>query len=373
VKIAGLRWTPYALPFATVLQTAQAAWRTREGVILQLITEDGITGAGDVAPLSTHGTAAQADCLAALDRIAPGLLGVDLDDVASMIETMLRREPRLAPLACAIDVAASDARARAAGVGIAQLWGQAAARTVRVNALVDAAACGDAAKTAERAGASGFGDIKLKVGVAGSVAAEVERVAAVRSAAPGARLRLDANGAWSESQAIETIRALEPYGIELIEQPVAPGDAAALRRVRAATGARIAADESVSDTVSVRGLIEAAAVDAIVIKLPVAGGPSRASEISALAAQAGLDVIVTSAFDSGVGVAAALQFAATLPESPYAHGLATLDLLANDLIIEGLTIENGRMPVPSGPGIGVMLDDAALARYGAGPERVVGV
>lgn len=372
MKIAGLRWTLYALPFTAVLRTAQSDWRTRDGAILRLITGDGAVGIGDVAPLPAHGTAKQADCLAALDRIAPELLGLDFAALAPIVDAMLERDPDLAPLACAIDVAAWDARARSTAVSVARLWGQDAAGTVRVNALVDAAACGEAAKAAERAVACGFGDIKLKVGVAESVAAEMERVAAVRGAAPGARLRLDPNGSWSEPRAIETIRALAPYGIELIEQPVAPGDAAALRRVREATGARIAADESVRDVASVRALIEAGAVDAIVIKLPVVGGPSRAREISALAARAGVDVIVTSAFESGVGVAAALQFAATLPESPYAHGLATLDLLADDLIVRGLPIENGRLSVPSASGLGVTLDVAALARYASGSERVLG-
>ncbi len=372
MKITGVRWTPYALPFIAALQTAQSAWRTREGIILRLRTDAGVAGTGDVAPLPAHGTATQAECLAALDGIAASLLYADLDDLGSILDSTLTGGLRLAPLACAFDAAALGARAAAAGVSVARLCEPNAAAAVRVNALIDAAARDDAAQAAERAIAAGFGDIKLKVGVAGSVAGEAERVAAVRRAAPRARLRVDANGAWSESQAIETIRALESYGIDLVEQPVPPGDAAALCSVRAATGARIAADESVSGVESVHALIDARAVDAIMIKLPVVGGPSRARKIAGVATAAGLDVIVTSAFESGIGVAAALQFAATLPASPYAHGLATLDLLADDLIVDGLRIEHGRMPVPLSPGGGAVLDGAALARYGAGPERSVG-
>jgi L-alanine-DL-glutamate epimerase-like enolase superfamily enzyme len=81
--------------------------------------------------------------------------------------------------------------------------------------------------------------------------------------------------------------------------------------------------------------------------------------------------IVTSALDAGMGVAAALQLAATLPQPASACGLATLELLEDDLIAEQLKIRDGRMAVPDAPGIGVTLDERALVRYAAGPERVV--
>ncbi len=204
------------------------------------------------------------------------------------------------------------------------------------------------------------------------MAEEVARVAAVRDAAgPNVRLRLDANGAWTEEQAIATIRAIEQYDIDLVEQPVPPGDIAALHRVRAAVRIPIAADESVGGTDTVRALIDARAVDAIVVKLPVAGGVRRGAETCKLALGAGLGAIVTSALDCGIGVAAALQLAAMLPPASRGCGLATLGLLEDDLIVEELRIADGRMEVPRAPGIGVTLDEDALARYAAGAERVV--
>ena len=105
------------------------------------------------------------------------------------------------------------------------------------------------------------------------------------------------------------------------------------------------------------------------MKLPVAGGVLRGAESCELALGAGLGAIVTSALDCGIGVAAALQLAATLPPASRAYGLATLGLLEDDLIVEKLRVADGRMEVPRAPGIGVTFDEDALARHAAGAER----
>ncbi|MHB8514756.1 MAG: o-succinylbenzoate synthase [Dehalococcoidia bacterium] len=372
MRVVELRWTPYALPFTTAFATAHGGWRAREGAILQLRTDTGAIGAGDLAPLPSHGTAGGAACLALLDTLAPRLLGAAVDDLMSLVDALVLDRAPFAPLRCAIETAALDATARAAGVSVASLLSPQTASGVAVNALVDAAPCAVAAASAARAVAGGFRVIKLKVGMAGSAAEETARVAAVREACgPEVRLRLDANGAWTEEQAAERIHAVEQYGIELVEQPVPPGDIAALGRVRVAVRVPIAADESVTGVAAARALIDARAVDAIVVKAPVVGGPRPAREIIDLATRAGIAPIVTSAIESGVGVAAALQLAATLPRPVWACGLATLDLLADDVIVENLRITGGRMALPAAPGIGVTLDTLALARYSAGPERAV--
>ena len=372
MNLVELRWTPYAVPFTAEFATAYGGWRVREGAIVRLRTDAGVTGVGEIAPLPLHGTASIAGCLSLLERIATGLLGEDIHALVAKMDALVGEGARYAPLRCGIETAALDALARAEDVSVASLLSSHAARDVAVNALVDAAPCADASAAAERAVAYGFRDIKLKAGVARSMAEEVARVAAVRDAAgQHVRLRLDANGAWTEQQAVATIRAIEPYDIDLVEQPVPPGDIAALRRVRAAVRIPIAADESVCGIDTVRALIDARAVDAIVVKLPIAGGVRRGAESCELALAAGLGAIVTSALDCGIGVAAALQLAATLPPASRGCGLATLALLEDDLIVEELRIVDGRMEVPRAPGIGVTLDEVALARYAAGPERVV--
>ena len=88
------------------------------------------------------------------------------------------------------------------------------------------------------------------------------------------------------------------------------------------------------------------------------------------AAAAGVAVVVTTTIDTGVATAAALHLAATLPEAGPAHGLATAPLLEVDLLREPLNVTRGRMTLPPGPGLGIELDEALLARYAVGEEGV---
>jgi O-succinylbenzoate synthase len=197
-------------------------------------------------------------------------------------------------------------------------------------------------------------------------------VAAVREAmGPEMKLRIDANGAWGVEQAVGAIRKLEEYDLEMVEQPVAAGDLPGLARVHAEVHVPIAADEAVTGVGAAERVLEAGAADLLVVKPMVVGGLRPACRIIELAAAAGAGAIVTTSIDSGVGTAAALHLAATLPPGGPACGLATGSLLAADLITHPLVARCGRMELPDGPGLGVELDEGQLARYG-GVEREVG-
>jgi len=190
-------------------------------------------------------------------------------------------------------------------------------------------------------------------------------VAAVRQAlGPAVELRLDANGAWTPRQALAMLDALQPYNIALVEQPTPPDDLDGLRLVRQhAPGIPIAADESASDAAAIERLITAAAADAIILKPMLLGGPRPALALARRIQAAGLQVIVTSLLDSGIGVCGALHVAAALPPPLPACGLATTALLADDLLRESLTPQRGRLAVPQRPGPGITLDDQALTYY----------
>jgi L-alanine-DL-glutamate epimerase-like enolase superfamily enzyme len=202
-----------------------------------------------------------------------------------------------------------------------------------------------------------------------TVEAEVARVATIRQViGADVKLRLDANGAWDEAQAVATIRALEPYEIELVEQPVPARDLEALGRVRAAVTTTIAADEAVTDYASAESAIDHA--DALVLKPMRVGGASTAAYIARYAAAAGLGTIVTTTIDTGVATSLALHLAASLPADGRAHGLATAPLLESDLLVQRLAIERGVMRLPDAPGLGVELDEDALLRYSEGWHEV---
>jgi len=422
-----------------------------------------------VTPLVEFGGGTVADCLAALDAAAPGLVGAPLAGLALCLDDLATR-PVPPALRCGLEAAALDALGRARGCSIAALFADSPRRRVAVNGTIGGLPAEAAADEARRLVAQGFGTIKLKVGMAGSVAEEAARVAMVREAmdaewesratavrrapvdgaagsiraaaaattshvavertsdgatgttsagaaleardatAAGAndaatertrcaaatardatvrmasarateptreasgvaalksatsrpQLRLDANEAWSVADAQRALEALAGCDVELVEQPIAAEIVGGLARVRRASPIPIAADESVVGLEAARRLIDAGAVDYVVVKPTVVGGITAGRAIADLARPAGVGVIVTTAFEAGLGIAAALHLAATLPENAPACGLATADALASTLVRGLPPVEGGEIALPDAAGLGVAVDEEALQRH----------
>ncbi|QAY64332.1 O-succinylbenzoate synthase [Xylanimonas allomyrinae] len=201
------------------------------------------------------------------------------------------------------------------------------------------------------------------------VAAEAERVAAVRAAfdelfGPGAgHIRVDANGGWSVDEAVTHLRALDTAagGLEYAEQPCATvEDLAALRRalLRAGIDVPIAADESIRRAADPLRVVALDAADVVVLKVQPLGGVRACLD---LAERIGLPVVVSSALESSVGLAAGVALAAALPELPYACGLATSQLLAHDVVADPLLPIDGLLPVLAAGDPRLEPDPAALA------------
>ncbi|MEA2972880.1 MAG: o-succinylbenzoate synthase [Actinomycetota bacterium] len=227
------------------------------------------------------------------------------------------------------------ARARAAAEEAAcGTWPPARRESIPVNAIVPAVGPDEAA-----AMAAGHATVKVKVGDPG----DVDRVAAVRGAiGPSGRIRVDANGAWDVDTALATIARLAPFDLEMVEQPVASMDDMAAVRRRLTAAIPIAADEcvrSVADAVRLRRL---EAADVIVLKVQPLGGVAAAL---AVAEAADLPALVSSMFESSIGLAAGLALAAALPDLPYACGLGSALLLACDVVSEPLVPVDGWLPV----------------------------
>jgi o-succinylbenzoate synthase len=190
--------------------------------------------------------------------------------------------------------------------------------------------------------ASGCTTAKVKVAEAGqTLDDDVARVEAVRDAlGPGGRVRIDANGAWSLDDAVIALKILKNYDLEYAEQPVASlDDMAALRR---RVDVRLAADESVrraEDPLRVAGL---EAADIVVLKVQPIGGIRRCLDV---AEACGLPVVVSSAVETSVGIAAGVALAAALPELPFACGLGTVSLLSGDVTADPLLPVDGFLPV----------------------------
>ncbi|REF00388.1 o-succinylbenzoate synthase [Thermomonospora umbrina] len=222
-------------------------------------------------------------------------------------------------------------------------WPEPLRDAIPVNATIPAV---DPERAAEMTRASGCRTAKVKVAERGiepdrSDTEDVARVEAVREAiGPDGRVRVDVNGAWDVDRAVRMIKRLDRYDLEYVEQPCATLEE--LAQVRRRVDVPVAADESIrraEDPLKVRA---AEAADIAVLKVQPLGGVRAALRV---AEQAGLPVVVSSAVETSVGLAAGLALAAALPELPYACGLATLALLEGDVTADPLVPIDGAIPV----------------------------
>jgi o-succinylbenzoate synthase len=372
VRLVRVEITPFALPLRAPLHTARGAIVERRGALVTVFAAAGERGHGEASPVPGFGEETPASCLAGLPALAERLLRGDARDLTSRIDLLEREAPALPAARFALECALQDLEARQHGVSLAA-WlagGVAARKEVEASALVEARASEAAAATAARAAALGFGSVKLKLGTS-TLDADVARVGAVRRAlGPDTKLRLDANASWQPEQAVRALRALAPWDLELVEQPVAAWVVTGLARVRAESGVPTAADESAADPHAREALLAARAADFVVLKPGALGGLRAAWRLALRARAAGMGVVVTSGLDGSVARAAALALAAALPGPLPACGLATGALLARDLGPD-LAPERGRIPLPDGPGLGIELDASELRALATGPRLEV--
>ena len=251
-------------------------------------------------------------------------------------------------LQCALEAAAGD-------------WPAPLRDAVPVNVTVPAC-------TPERAHeivrAGGCATAKVKVAEPGqALADDVARLEAVRDAiGPAGLIRIDANGGWDLDEATRAIRVLERAagGLEYVEQPCASvEDLAAVRR---AVDVPIAADESIRRAVDPYRVRDLAAADIAVLKVQPLGGVRACLRI---AEDIGMPVVVSSAIESSVGIAAGVALAAALPSLEHACGLATVQMLSDDVAVVPLLPVDGMLPVRA-----VEVDETAMARVAASPERL---
>ena len=333
----------HTLRLVQPLQTAYGEVAQRELLSVALTGKDGVTGYGEAAPLEPYDGVSLEQVLATLERYEPVLAEAEELNGAQLLDACRRVEDVPAALA-ALDLALWDRGGRRSGKPIAALITDVPAREVPVNATLSALDRGGVAQQAAAAVAAGFQCLKIKVGVGD----DAGRVAAVRAAAgPEVALRLDANGAWDVEQAVRTIEALAPAGLELVEEPV--HGLQDVREVRERVAVRVAIDETAAE----HGALGAGVADAVCLKISRCGGIGGLIAAATLVRASGAEAYIASTLDGPLGIAAGVHAAAALASrGPVPHcGLATLAMFEG--IENPLPAREGRIAVPTGAGLGV--------------------
>lgn len=347
MRVSSAEVIPYALPFREPYVSAKGSLDRREMVLFRLRCEEGLSGLGEAVPLSLRGGRRLAQVVKELQQLS------ELDS----IDEAVLRGAMSAPARCAALTALMDLRGRR--LALESPSPSPSSLPVRCNATLSAGAPRDVAGDALRWAADGFCAFKLKLGIGDDIAS----VRAVREAlGPAARIRVDANASWDVETAKRTLTELEPLDIELVEQPVKTmAEALALA---GCTSIPIAADESIESRADAEDAVATGAFSLAGLKLSKVGGPEAAIDIAEV-----LPCFLSSALDGPVGIAAAAAVAQTLQEragekdTGLAHGLATQRLFSSTIASSECELRGAMLHLPSGPGLGVEIEEAALQAH----------
>ncbi len=326
------------------LRAAYGELREREVLYVRVMDADGVSGYGEAAPLASYEGVSVQRTLLALERYAAALEELPEGGPLTRPLEACRAADDLPQALAAIDLALWDRAGKLRGLPVCRLLVDDPAAEVNVNATLSATDRAGAAREAEIAAQQGFGCIKMKVGVGD----DAGRVAAVRAAAgPDIALRLDANGAWDVEQAVRSIDALAPAGLELVEEPC--HGLHAIRQVRERVPVRIAIDETAAEP----GALGSGVADAVCLKISRCGGISGLLAAATLVRAVGGEPYLASTYDGPLGIAAAVHAAAALrARGPLpACGLATLSMFEGPG--EQLLVRDGQIATPQEPGLGV--------------------
>jgi len=289
---------PYRLPFRTPLRTAHGPWTEREGILLRIVAADGRVGYGEIAPIEAFGGRSLAECTAALSRLGPTPKGAELMVCADTLPGL-----RTALSEAGVDPVAPPARLRD-HVAVAALLpaGRAALGVLRERLDL------------------GFRVAKWKVGV-DPIADELALLDDLLALLPGgARLRLDANGAWDRRQAERWLDAAAERPIEYVEQPIEPRSRGAedlLLGLAADYPVTLALDESIAEENDLDAWLGRGWPGVFVVKPTLLVNPPRAM---ARLAKAGASVVFSSALETAIGFRQGLHWAFAWPGEARAVG-----------------------------------------------------
>ncbi len=338
-----LTWDTVSLTTTFPFVISRWGYATHENVIVTVTDEHGMTGMGEAAPNRYYGESVES-VISALRRFAPLLERASPWSLEAIDTTLATTLQGNASARAAVSAALHDLYAKQLDVPLYRLWGL-EPLPVPISSYTIAIDDDDGLRRRVSA-ASSYPVLKIKLGTDHDEA--IVRV--VREAAPDKTLRVDANAAWTPKEAVSMAAMLHEYGVESIEQPVAPQDLDALRYVREHSPLPIIADESCLVAADIPRV--ASACDGVNIKLAKCGSLREAMRMIHVARAHDLRVMAGCMIETSLGISAIAQLAPLLDDADF-DGAA---LLAHDPFV-GVTIPNGRITLTALPGLGVRRSD----------------
>jgi muconate cycloisomerase len=353
---------PVALPLKAPMKMAGVTITTAENLLVRIEAAEGTIGWGEApsAPMMTGDT--QGGLVAAVrDHLGPLLLGRNAFDRTALVTAMRRALMGNSGAHSAVEMALLDLAGRASGTRLIDLVAKPARRKVAPMWLLgNATVEEDIAETHIRA-AEGYHLFKLKIGVK-PLAVEIAAAHAMRAAFPNTPLCADANCGLTLAAARRYADKVCDAGLAFIEQPLAYDDLAGLKTLTRATVIPIGIDEGIHSLADIEASKRAGA-KGVSLKLIKLGGIGQALAAGKLCKKLGLKINVAAKIaESSIGTAAAVHLACAVPNVDWGVSLTNF-YLAADIVKAPLRIMDRAVALPDGPGLGVEVDEAALARF----------
>lgn len=340
--------------------------RTRSSnVLVKLLTDEGLVGWGEACPVpQLTGETRESIVSVVNERVAPIVIGRDPSSWRPLMDDAAAQLQGCPATRAAIETAVLDLVGRARGMSVAELLGGRYREEIELHGSVGWEEDPDKMADAAVSQAERYRALKLYVGRA-DLKSDLGRLAAARKAVGGDHpFIVDINGLWTSSQALAAGQALAEAGVTVLEQPVRRTDAVGAAEVTRVLGERftiqVAADESilgVDDAVHIARDRTAHLANVGMTKL---GGPAAAHDVAAVAAAVHLPVLVGSVVELGIATAAGLQLAAALPELSLPAYLGGAAKYVRQVTSPLVADDRGFMRVPSGPGLGIEVDEEAV-------------
>lgn len=341
---------------------------TMDGQTLMLVRvhcSDGIVGVGEgttIGGLAYGGESPESMKLAIDTYFAPVMNGQDATRVQHLMARVgkMVKENRFAK--SAVETALLDAQGKRVDLPISELMGGRRRDSLPVAwTLASGNTDRDIAEAEAMLSLRRHNIFKLKIG-ARPLAEDITHVAAIKRAlGDRAAVRVDVNMAWSETDAARGMAALADAGCELVEQPVATS--AALARLVRRFPVALMADESLTGPESAFEIARVHGADVFAVKIEQSGGPFAAQRVAAIADAAGIGLYGGTMLEGAVGTVASAHVFSTFPNLQWGTELFGPLLLTEEILTTPLAYRDFELSVPSGPGLGITLDEDRLAFF----------
>ena len=355
------------LPTIRPHQLAMTTLSSQTLMIVRIHCSDGIVGIGEGTTIGglAYGAESPEGMKLAIDTyFAPHLLKSNPNHVAATMAAIGKavQENRFAK--CAVETALLDALGKRTALSVSDLLGGRFRDRLPVAwTLASGNTSSDIAEAEAMLAKRRHNIFKLKIGK-GDPKDNIAHVAAIKRAlGDRASVRVDINQAWSESMAANAIEALEDVGCDLVEQPIALSNRKGMARLATRARIPVMADESLRGPETAFDFAADAAADVFAVKIMQSGGLFAAARVSAIADAAGIGLYGGTMLEAAVGTAAGAHLFSTFPNLEWGTELFGPLLLTEEILTEPLDYSEFSLRVPTGPGLGIHLDEAKLAHF----------